>query len=141
MCEVSKLSRFRWKQPSSVGKEPGLLVTASSGGDIFYWDIISGKSVSAIKNVTGADIYTIDFSKSGTQLAVGGRDFAVKIYDDEKKTLLMTLSPGDAITLGHTNRVFSVHFTNDPNVLLFGGLYTTIYIRHLSLTKCIGYIH
>lgn len=141
MCEVSKLSRFRWKQPSSVGKEPGLLVTASSDGDIFYWDIISGKSVSGIKNVTGADIYTIDFSKSGTQLAVGGRDFDVKIYDDEKKTLLMTLNPGDAITLGHTNCVFSVHFTDDPNILLSGGWDTTIYIWDLRVAKGIGYIH
>lgn len=116
-------------------------MSASADGSICYWDVSSGKSVSTIKDPNDSDIYSFDLSKSGTQLAVGGKDFNIKIFDFETKSLQTTLEPGDSITLGHTNRVYSVKFTDDPHVLVSGGWDNTVFVWDLRTAKSLGYIH
>jgi len=83
----------------------------------------------------------MDFSKSGDMLAVGGKDYNVKIYDDSTKSLATTLKAAGTINEGHSNRVFSVKFTEDPNVLLSGGWDNTIFIWDIRAKKPVGLIY
>ena len=121
-------------------KEQGLLLSASADGSVTYWDVISGKSLSSIKGLSESDIYSLDLSKSGTQIAIGGKDFNVRVFDFDTKSLRMVLEPGNSIKLGHTNRVYSVKFTDDPHILVSGGYDNTIFIWDLRTSKSIGYI-
>ena len=116
-------------------------MSASADGCISYWDITTKKSIGIIKDPKDSDIYSMDISKSGTQIAVGGKDYHVKVYDYEKKRLQINLEPGSSTMMGHSNNVYSVKFGNDPNILLSGGWDVTIYIWDLRIGKSIGYLY
>ena len=59
----------------------------------------TGKSIATIKDKKNSDIYSIDLSKSGTQLAMGGKDFNVRVFNYETKEMIMELEQGDSTTL------------------------------------------
>lgn len=101
----------------------------------------TGKSIATIKDKKNSDIYSIDLSKSGTQLAMGGKDFNVRVFNYETKEMIMELEQGDSTTLGHSNRVYSVKFTDDPNIMVSGGWDNTIFIWDLRIAKSVGYIY
>ena len=86
------------------------------------------------------DVYCLDFNKDGTELAVGGRDIAIKIYDENTKALKTRLAAVAGLTMGHSNRVFSVRYTEDPNVLVSGGWDNTVHFWDLRDSHSIGYI-
>jgi len=67
-------------------------------------------------------IYTLSYRPDGTQLATAGKDFAVRIYDEETKALARKFETGVFHHSGHTNRVFASRWkSDDNNVLLTGG--------------------
>eukprot|EP00826_Nyctotherus_ovalis_P064278 TRINITY_DN9424_c0_g2_i17.p1 TRINITY_DN9424_c0_g2~~TRINITY_DN9424_c0_g2_i17.p1 ORF type:complete len:203 (-),score=64.82 TRINITY_DN9424_c0_g2_i17:145-753(-) len=74
-------------------------------------------------------------------LAVGGKDYNVKIYDDSTKSLMSVLRAAGTTNEGHSNRVFSVKFTEDPNVLLSGGWDNAIFIWDLREKKSVGLLY
>jgi COMPASS component SWD3 len=79
------------------------------------------------------EVNALDYNDEGTQFVTGGRDSKIRIYDEATKTNVATLEGGirgdrshDAE--GHSNRVFSVKFTHDENVLLSGGWDNTVHV-------------
>lgn len=70
----------------------------------------------------GNQIYTLSYSSDGTLLATAGKDFVVRIYNEETKALESVFETGVLRHSGHSNRVFATKWKpDDPNILLTGG--------------------
>jgi len=68
------------------------------------------------------EIYTLSYCSDGTRLASAGKDFKVRIYDEETKVLENIFETSVLRHSGHSNRVFASKWkTDDPNILLTGG--------------------
>jgi len=68
------------------------------------------------------EIYTLSYRSDGARLASAGKDFKVRIYDEETKLLERVLETGVLRHYGHSNRVFASKWkADDPNILLTGG--------------------
>lgn len=113
----------------------------SAGGEITYWHAASGKSIITIQDPENTDLYALDFSKTGDVLAVGGKDYKVKIYDDSTKSLVSTLEAAGSTNLGHSNRVFSVRFSDDPNLLVSGGWDNAVFLWDMRAAHSIGFVY
>ena len=72
------------------------------------------------------EVFALDYNAEGTQFATGGRDAKIRLYDEGTKTNVATLEGGNIGDGSATNRVFSVKFTHDENILLSGGWDNTV---------------
>jgi len=122
-------------------KTANILVSVSAGGEITYWHAASSKSIITIQNPDNTDLYALDFSKIGDMLAVGGKDYKVKLYDDSTKSLISELEAAGPTNPGHSNRVFSVKFSEDPNLLVSGGWDNVVFIWDIRVSHSIGFIY
>lgn len=122
-------------------KVASILVSVCSNGDITYWHATSGKSIISIQEDNPSDLYAVDFSNAGDLLAVGGKDYNVKIYDDSTKSLITSLRAAGTTNEGHSNRIFSVKFTEDPNIIISGGWDNSIFIWDIREKKSVGSLY
>ena len=79
------------------------------------------------------EVNALDYNKDGTQFATGGNDTKIRIYDEATKTMITAMEGGirgevSKAEAGHSNRVFSVKFTHDENLLISGGWDNTVHI-------------
>jgi len=94
-----------------------------------------------MRDPTESDLYCLDYNKTGDILATAGKDFKIRLYDDETKNQIMEMKSGGEQLPGHSNRVFSVKFTDDPNLLISGGWDNTIQIWDMRMSMTIGSIY
>jgi len=76
----------------------------------------------------------LDFNCTSERLAVGGNDAKVKIYDDVSpdKSLLMVLKSTGKMFPGHSNRIYSLKFSNNNEHILYSsGWDDTVQINDL----------
>lgn len=107
-------------------------LSASAAGPVQHWHMSSGKSLHTFSDKHN-QVNALDFSASGAEFATAGRDGKVRIYDESTKQIVTTLEGGifgdySSDIPGHSNRVFSVKFTHDENLLLSGGWDNTVHI-------------
>jgi WD40 repeat protein len=93
----------------------------------------------SIKDPNNSDLYCLDFRKDGGVVAVGGLDCTVKLYDENTKALITTLKDQASVNLGHTNRVFAVRFTEDPNLLVSAGWDNALFFWDVREARSIGF--
>jgi COMPASS component SWD3 len=117
------------------------MVSVAADGYLAFWHAPTGKCIMPFKDPKDVDLYCVDYRRDGQVLAVGGKDGAVKVYDDTTKTLTAVLKAEGQYSLGHANRVFSVRFTDDLNILASGGWDSTVFFWDLRMSKSIGWIH
>lgn len=88
----------------------------------------SGKLLHQSQPDPNNHIYTMDFNKDGTLLAVAGRDSNVYVYDETTKQLAFNMRElGNEP--GHSNRIFCVKFNKtDGNMIVSGGWDNTVQI-------------
>ena len=71
-------------------------------------------------------MYSIDYSGDGSLLATGGKDSAVRVYDEATKALVIKMRDSGK-KCGHSNRIFCVKYDKrDNNLLASGGWDNTI---------------
>ena len=100
---------------------------AGVDGTITYWNALTGKLLAAIKpEKRYSDLLCLDYSKDATRLAAAGRRKAIKIFDDEKHTLITKLRPKGQQRPGHSNRIFSVRFDETGKLLVSGSWDLTV---------------
>ena len=95
-----------------------------------HWHMTSGKCLHTFTDEEN-EVNALDYNDEGTQFVTGGRDAKLRLYDEASKSLVATLEGGirgdmSGDAAGHSNRVFSVKFTHDENVLLSGGWDNTV---------------
>lgn len=52
----------------------------------------------------------MDYNSDGSQFVTSGKDFHVRIYDEDTKSVVIDFSPADWNNPGHGNRVFAAKF-------------------------------
>ena len=129
----------RWKPHQADGKSTNILVSTSADGCITYWHATTGKCILSLKDPNESDLYCLDFRKDGGLLAAGGRDCTIKLYDENTKALIASLKDQGSVNVGHTNRIFALKFTDDPNLLVSAGWDNAIFFWDLRDCRSIGF--
>ena len=113
-------------------------MSSDADGNITHWHAPSGKKLHTMKDKDNS-ILCMDYNYDGSRLATGGRDFFVRVWDDDIKALSYEFSAASFGNRGHSNRVFSVKFLPDnPNLLMSGGWDANILIWDLREKTCIA---
>jgi len=128
------LLNLKWRPFSSTVKTKYVLACSDSTGNLFHIHVTTNKILHQLKEKDN-QIYGLDYNCDASQFATAGLDCAVRIYDENKKSMSVELKMTDQAP-GHSNRVFSVKFSNNnPNILLSGGWDRTIQIWDTRLKK------
>lgn len=116
----------RWR-PKVPSKSERILVSAGVDGALNYWNPHSGKLVGSIKpEKKFSDLLCLDYTRDASRLAAAGRRKAVKIFDEDKRTLLTKLRPKGQQKPGHSNRIFAVKFDKTGKTLISGSWDMTV---------------
>ena len=117
------------------------MAAVSSDGYLSFWHPATGKCIFSMRDPNSADLFCVDYRQDGALIAVGNKDSKIHVVDEATKSIITTLeSKGTSSTLGHSNRIFSTKFTNDPNILVSGGWDSTVYFWDIRLSKSIGFV-
>lgn len=132
---------LRWCPRLYSSKEGNLLTAVSVDGSIYQWMVPSGKIVTTIKSsIPANDLYSLDYNNEGSKFAVAGKDLNIKLYDESTKELIRELIPDSQKIPGHSNRIFSLKFSEDPNLLLSASWDKTIKVWDLRQNEAIASI-
>lgn len=89
----SPVTVLRWR-PNCAQKARSILVSANAEGELAHWHAMSGKMLHRIIEQNNS-ILALDFSMDGTQFATAGKDFAIRLYDDDIKSVSHTFPAAD----------------------------------------------
>lgn len=117
------LGCLKWRKQSKNFFTKNVITFATSGGKIESYHINTKKRILSIQeNFLGdAQINCLDYSGDNYSLAVSGANPTVRVYDMETQKLKNLLKAEEGLILGHSNRVFTVKFLQDPNIILSAG--------------------
>ncbi|CAK56057.1 unnamed protein product (macronuclear) [Paramecium tetraurelia] len=131
------VTALRWR-PNYGLKAKGILVSANAEGHVIHWHANSGKQLHKIVEENNS-VLCLDFNFDGSLFATGGKDFCIRIYDDDIKSVQHQYQQADWGQRGHANRVFVVKFIPDqPNILISGGWDANILIWDIREKQCVG---
>jgi len=110
-------------------------LAANAAGAVQHWHMTSGKCLHSFEDEDN-QVYALDYNEEGTQFVTGGKDKAVRVYDEATKSLLTTMQGGmgysSKTSPGHSNRIFSAKFVpGDDNCVVTGGWDNTVQIWDL----------
>eukprot|EP01083_Nonionella_stella_P095043 266741_1 len=131
------VTSMKWKPSlSSVGSS-SCLMTTSSSGCIDIWHVQSSKCIYSI-NEENNQIFAFDYAANANKFASAGKDKVIRVYDDDTKKLICSLSAGFmAKQVGHSNRIFSLKWKpDDPNILISGGWDNCVLMWDLRTKHC-----
>ncbi|KAA0154920.1 hypothetical protein FNF27_03004 [Cafeteria roenbergensis] len=113
--------RFRPPGMDSQGARHVLLAVGVDGS-VRRWHVSTGRKLFDTHEKDN-EVFCCDYSVDGQRFATAGLDKCVRVYDDERMDVVTTLKAGyGAGARGHTNRIFSVKFSDEsPFTLLSGG--------------------
>ena len=127
---------LRWKP---FNRTTLILVTAE--GYILEVHSKSGKILQEIIEENNP-LMCVDYSPDGMLFATGGNDKFVRLYDDNTKTLIKKLERHKYNLPEHSNRIFSVKFSQkDTNLLLSGGWDNTILLYDIRAREVQNYLY
>eukprot|EP00002_Diphylleia_rotans_P009664 TRINITY_DN20033_c0_g1_i1.p1 TRINITY_DN20033_c0_g1~~TRINITY_DN20033_c0_g1_i1.p1 ORF type:complete len:351 (-),score=49.81 TRINITY_DN20033_c0_g1_i1:270-1322(-) len=118
---------LKFRPNGNTERTNNVVVAGYAEGCLRYWHITTAKCLDTVKE-EGNQIFCLDYRVDGEKFATAGKDGIIRIYDETRKTVELTMSGGitDDIS-GHSNRVFTLKYhPMDYNVILTGGWDNTI---------------
>ena len=132
---------LRWCPSINYSKKGKTLTAVSVDGNIYQWMIPSGKAISTIRSsIPANDLYCLDYTNEGSKFAVAGKDLSIKLYDENTKELITEFIPDLYQIRGHSNRIFSLKFSEDHNLLLSASWDKTMKVWDMRQNKAIASI-
>jgi COMPASS component SWD3 len=121
---------IRFRPNTSVHRTKNVFLTANACGIVQHWHMSSNKCLHTFSD-HAEQVFALDYNDMGSQFVTAGKDGKVRVYDEATKTKIITLEGGllgdySREASGHSNRVFSVKFTHDENILLSAGWDNTV---------------
>jgi COMPASS component SWD3 len=136
---------IRFRPITAANQTKNVFLTANAAGTVQHWHMTSGKCLHTFSDEEN-QVFALDYNEEGTQFVTAGKDTKIRIYDEATKTNILTLL-GSSIgnysttTPGHSNRVFSVKYTHDENLLLSGGWDNTVHIWDVREGRSVRQLH
>lgn len=90
-------------------KTKKVLVSVNSDGTVIHWHGPSGKQLHKTVEENNS-VLCLDYNKDGSQFATSGKDYHVRVYDEDTKSVVIDFSSASWNLPGHANRVFAVKF-------------------------------
>jgi WD40 repeat protein len=136
---------IRFRPVTSATQTKNVFLSANAAGAVQHWHMTSGKCLHTFTDEEN-QVYGLDYNEEGTQFATAGKDTKIRIYDEATKTNVVTLlgsSIGNYSSTmpGHSNRVFSVKFTHDENILVSGGWDNTVHLWDIREGRSVRHLH
>ena len=124
-----------FRPTTGASKTRNVLLAVNSDGSVQHWHVTSGRCLHEIRDENNP-LLTVDYNPDGSKFATAGRDSCIRIYDEATKTEISTMKGGMMstqkpldVSLGHSNRVFSLKFCPfDDNFVVSGGWDNTVQI-------------
>lgn len=113
----SAITCMRWKPLS--GKTRNVLLATTSDGGIHQFHASSGR-IMYQTCLSDNESYSCEYKPDASAFAIGCKDTAVRIFDENSKAVICTLGPSLGYNPGHNNRVFALKWF-DENTLISGG--------------------
>jgi COMPASS component SWD3 len=135
--EGSAITSLRWRPNLHISTKQ-VLVTVNSDGSIIHWYAQKGKMLHKMYEKNHS-ILCMDYNLEGSRLATAGKDFHVRVYDEDIKSVIVDFGSAGWKYSGHNNRVFGVKFLHDnPNLLMSGGWDSNLLIWDMRIGESIG---
>ncbi len=142
ICDNNIYKNYIYSWFKGTGKNVNIMLSTSIDGSICHWQATSGKCLNSIRMPGGLDLFCCDIGYNS--FCAGGRDHVIRygqniyiyiyrVYDDQTKQLTQELRSGGQNYPGHDNRIFSVKYTENPNILLSAGWDNSIKIWDMRL--------
>ncbi|GAB5368428.1 hypothetical protein AAMO2058_001318600 [Amorphochlora amoebiformis] len=107
-----------------------VIIVSTGDGKIQHWHTASRRKLFEIEEKEN-EINIIDVSQEGKYFASAGKDKAVRVYEENTKSLLTTLERGlgKRSSDGHSGRIFGLKFhPRDSNMVLSAGWDDTVHV-------------
>ncbi|EAR93543.3 WD40 domain protein (macronuclear) [Tetrahymena thermophila SB210] len=131
---------LRWRPPVH-NKTKQVLVSVNSDGSIIHWHAPSGKQLHRLVE-NNHSIMCLDYNPEGSSFVTAGKDFHIRVYDEDTKSVAIDFPPADWNQPGHSNRVFSCKFlAHDPNLILSGGWDSNVHLWDIREKKSVATIY
>jgi WD40 repeat protein len=133
-----------WVWAIAFSPDGRTLASVSDDYLVKLWDVKTGECLRTLEGHTYS-INAIAFSPDGRTLATSGQDSTIRLWDISDTTEATTNSPANSqelleaqtrILLGHSQRVWSVVFSPDAQVLASGSEDLTIRLWDVATGKC-----
>lgn len=122
---------IRFRPVTASSRTKNVFLSANAAGAVQHWHMTSGKCLHSLHDDDN-QVYALDYNEEGTQFATAGKDTCIRVYDEATKSLISCLQGGVGYSVkttpGHSNRVFSVKYTKDENIIVSGGWDNTVQI-------------
>mmetsp|Transcript_6833 Transcript_6833/g.6137 ORF Transcript_6833/g.6137 Transcript_6833/m.6137 type:complete len:352 (+) Transcript_6833:34-1089(+) len=132
---------IKFRPVTATTRTKNVFISANAAGSVQHWHMTSGKCLHSIEDENN-QVYALDYNDEGTNFVTGGKDKALRVYDEATKTLISTLCGGmyftNKETAGHSNRIFSCKFKpGDANIIISGGWDNTVQIWDLRVGESV----
>jgi COMPASS component SWD3 len=135
---------IRFRPVTASSRTKNVFLAANAAGAVQHWHMTSGKCLHTLEDDDN-QVYALDYNVEGTQFATAGKDKAVRVYDEATKCLVTKMDGGLGYTPtkapGHSNRIFTVKFAPDQNLVLSGGWDNTIQIWDIRVGASVRSIY
>ncbi|KAL0228024.1 hypothetical protein RCL1_004167 [Eukaryota sp. TZLM3-RCL] len=133
---------IRWRPPTSSTATKHILLSGHADGNVYHWHVTSSQLLHTI-NEQDNQVYALDYNRDGSMFATAGKDLTIRVYDEQTKTLLVSLKRGIGRSLfGHTNRIFSLKFSPiDPSIIYSCGWDNNLITWDLRLGSALRSVH
>lgn len=132
-----------------------MLLGCQSNGIVSHFNTSRGQLISSFQvtqkesdydsddTAKPTEIYCCKYNQDGSGFALGGKDGSIRLYDEYTQKIMLRLKDGDGKTcVGHSNRVFSVIYSDtDLNILYSGGWDHTVQIWDQRVGHAVQSIH
>lgn len=118
---------IKFRPLTALSQTAGVLLAGNADGTVSHWHIASQKCMYSIQEEEN-QIYAVEYRNDAEFFATAGRDCKVRVYEENTKTLVRTMTSGKTkMNSGHSNRVYALKFKpDDPNIILSGGWDNTV---------------
>ncbi|OMJ83341.1 hypothetical protein SteCoe_15740 [Stentor coeruleus] len=115
--ESMPVTSIRWKPPT--GKTKNVLLATTCDGGIFQFHASTGRLMFS-EVLENNQTLSCEYKPDASAFAVGCKDTAVRIYDEQSKVVITQLGPSLGYGPGHNSRVYALKWV-DENMLVSGG--------------------
>jgi COMPASS component SWD3 len=129
----------------AVWKDNKSFLIGDTEGNIYDIEFEKNSSDITIVNKvedSNEQILALDYSKSMAITAYAGKSMNITIMSDQTKKVIKVFEAGDSFTHGHTNRIFSLKFSEtNPQVFISAGWDGTMFLWDIRTNKAVNEVY